>query len=354
MSGASSHPSEIVAEPMFVPTTDELARGPGGDRRDVLDPAPQQGADPRHRADLATGPAPHARSRGRDRRSSTGRRADQADVPSRGARPASVPTSRAAATTACRSRSPAATGIANSLELRRVGDLARSASAARCSPPRIRCRSTPSSRSRSSRPAAPRRSRSRGASRITCPSGGSGSALRQPRRRRRAPAARADPPAARVVTAARGAPRVAPSPPRALEPRTTAIAVGAALHSAAHRRRSAPSGCSPSGPSSSARRSRRARAPTASPIACSWIEVATSAWLHELNLLKRAAPRGPDRAPRRAAPVRRAPVQARRPQPPRATKIPAPARAPPPPLPPGAPATGARARADRPRGPECR
>ena len=62
---------------------------------------------------------------------------------------------------ACRYR------VANSSRVRRLRDLARSASAVRCSPPSNRCRSTPSSRSRSRRPVRPRRSRSRAASRIT-------------------------------------------------------------------------------------------------------------------------------------------------------------------------------------------
>ena len=56
--------------------------GPAGDRRGRVAAAAEQGADPRHRADLAPGAAAHARARRRDRRARQ-RRADQADVPAR-------------------------------------------------------------------------------------------------------------------------------------------------------------------------------------------------------------------------------------------------------------------------------
>ena len=180
-----------------MPTTDELEPGQQVIVEVVVEPAAEQGPDPRHRAGVAPGPAAHARARRRDGRARH-RRADEADVPARGARgqahrrPAPPPPSPA------RPVRRAAIALANSPAFvdSAISEIGVGGALLTTTEPlpletELTRRGHAAGRGRADRDRGPRLV-SRAVGRL-------GPALRQPRWRRRSPPARADPPAARVV-----------------------------------------------------------------------------------------------------------------------------------------------------------
>ena len=256
------------SEPVFVPTTDELEPGQQVIIEVVVAAAAEQGADPRRGPGLAPRPAPHARARRRDDRA-RGRRADQADVPPRGVR-------RQAHRRAAPPPPPpaglghgAATGSTNSSSyvdsaISEIGV----GGALLTTPEPLPIDTELTLEVVPPGGAAPIAIAGRVSYHVAV--GRLGAALRQPRRRRRSPAARADPPPAGVVNRpgrarppARPAARVRGDARAARRGHATALAVPRD-----QRRGPRPARGHRVDRARRRRRSRSARGPTASAIAC--------------------------------------------------------------------------------------